>query len=111
MQEVERDTEKTVVVFRKWRDSGDIIALFPHEVADLSGNCLSYMTIGQHGAADYEHCIAATTPATPDEYCELEIELENFVGYRLDVRKRRPSYSSKGRQAFTAKLQEMRAMR
>ncbi len=40
----------TKVIFRKFND-GDVIALFPHEVADGSGNIMSYMHIGQHGAA------------------------------------------------------------
>jgi hypothetical protein len=38
---INQDTEQTLVVFRKWKDTGDIIALFPREVADNRGNCSS----------------------------------------------------------------------
>ncbi|MCY2987535.1 MAG: hypothetical protein NTY19_06685 [Planctomycetota bacterium] len=42
------------VVFRRWRDSGDIIALFSELPADRHGRYAdSYEHIGQHGAADY----------------------------------------------------------
>jgi hypothetical protein len=33
------------------QDEGDVIALFPCEITDASGNVLSYQHIGQHGAA------------------------------------------------------------
>lgn len=80
-------TEKTLTIFRKFKDSGDIIALFPHEIADNSGNCMSYQRIGQHGAADYSHCIDASIPAQPSEYKALKRELES-IGYDLKVRKK-----------------------
>lgn len=79
--------EKTIVVFRKFKDGGDILALFPAEVADSRGNCMSYQHVGQHGAADYTHCISASVPASPVEHRELRQELEN-IGYRLAVKLR-----------------------
>jgi len=69
------------VIFRKWRDGGDIIALFPEIPADCTGyECLSYMHIGQHGAANPTILIARTVPAAPDEYAELLDELK-CIGY------------------------------
>ncbi|PJE78347.1 hypothetical protein CI610_02722 [invertebrate metagenome] len=41
------------VIFRKFPE-GDVIALFPEELADSRGNILSYQTVGQHGAANPE---------------------------------------------------------
>ena len=42
--------ETTVVVFRKWKTNGDIIALFPELPADNEGYlCDSYEHVGQHG--------------------------------------------------------------
>jgi hypothetical protein len=78
---------KTVVIFRKW-PNGDIIALMP----ELPGThdprtCTSYEHIGQHSAADYAHCIAATKRATAAECLDLARELRQ-VGYKLAVRDR-----------------------
>jgi hypothetical protein len=78
---------KTKVVFRKYKE-GDILALFPDEIADPLGNCLSYQHVGQHGAATYEYCIEQTKPAKPEEYQELKRELEGR-GYDLEVKKRK----------------------
>jgi hypothetical protein len=83
-----QDIEFTLVVFRRFKDGGDIIALFPEEIADAAGNCMSYQHIGQHGAADYSGCIAASVPASDAEFSELKRELE-AIGYRLKVRRRR----------------------
>lgn len=78
--------EKTVVVFRFWLN--DVIALFPYEIADFCGNCLSYMTTGQHSAANYEAILRESRPATPTEYASLEAELTQ-IGYQLQVVKKR----------------------
>jgi len=82
---MKQDTEKTIVVFRKFKE-GDIIALFP-AIPNTENTCLSYLHIGQHGGANYSHCIRATTPATPAEYDSLRRELEQ-IGYSLEIRKR-----------------------
>jgi hypothetical protein len=84
-----KDKEKTVVIFRKWNHNKDIIAFFPHEFW-MQGNtrlCQSYEHIGQHGGAEYNHCLKSTTPAKPKEYASLKKELEG-IGYNLLVRKR-----------------------
>lgn len=81
-----KDTETTLVVFRKFKDSGNVIALFP-EVDHNGRECSSYMYIGQHGPADYDHCIDTTIPATPAEYADLKKELES-IGYNLKIRKK-----------------------
>jgi hypothetical protein len=79
----------TIVVFRKWKEDGTILALFPDDIADYAGHCSSYAHIGQHSAADYAACIAASVPATPREYAALKRELESPpYHYRLIVRKR-----------------------
>ena len=78
---------KTIVIFRKFIDQGDVIALFPAEINYPIGNCESYQHVGQHGRADYNHCIDITTAATPKEYKALKRELEG-LGYDLDVKKR-----------------------
>ena len=66
---------KTKVNFRKWKDTKDVIALFPEDDAG-QGLCGSYMHVGQHGGADYHGVIAATTPAMPDDYADLAAELK-----------------------------------
>ena len=65
--------EKITVIFRKW-SNGDIIALFPYEIEN-GGHIMSYEHIGQHGAANYDHVISKTKPATQEEYQPLLNEL------------------------------------
>ena len=81
-------SEIVTVVFRKWKDSGDILALFPEITANPAGQVLSYQHIGQHGAADYQHCIHQTVKATEIESEPLKDELTR-IGYNLVVRERR----------------------
>jgi len=78
---------ETKVIFRKWGDE-TILALFPEVPASVSRDtCESYEHVGQHGGADYRHCIRKTKPATPKEYAPLKAELEK-IGYCLAVIKR-----------------------
>lgn len=85
---MEKDTFKTPVVFRKFKE-GDIIALFPMEkYNDTSGLIMSYQRIGQHGAADYSCIIMKTLPAKEPEYSGLCHELES-LGYNLRIIKKR----------------------
>lgn len=79
-------TEKTKVVFRTYKD-GEVIALFP-DIDEGNYYCMSYMHIGQHGAADYSGVIRDTKPASPEQYKDLQRELEN-IGYSLLIRKRK----------------------
>jgi hypothetical protein len=77
------DNETTQVVFRRWRDSGDIIALFPELPSDIHGwFCEAYGHVGQHSGADYHGVIGATRPATEEEAAALAEELR-LVGYSL----------------------------
>lgn len=71
----------TRVVFRKWKEDGDIIALFPDDINPHDGTVTSYMHVGQHGAAGYACVIAATQPTTESEYRSLLHELRNAEGY------------------------------
>jgi len=79
--------EKIIVVFRKFKDLGDIIALFPAEINYPNGLCESYQHIGQHSSADYGYCIAKSKPAKPEEYSSLKRELEG-LGYNLSIKKK-----------------------
>lgn len=77
-----------LVVFRKWRDGGDIIALFPEIPATIHGEyCQSYGHVGQHAAADYHAVIEHTRPAAPQEYAVLADELTR-IGYLLKPQRR-----------------------
>lgn len=84
--------ETTRVIFRKFKSGvakGQIIALFPDDIANSYGECGSYMHIGQHSPADYTLVIMATKPATEEEYADLYKELVE-IGYdNLKVAKRR----------------------
>ena len=78
----EKDSEATQVSFRMWK--GQVIALFPYEIADNRGSIQSYMRLGQHSAADYHHIVANSRPATPIERNALKEELES-IGYNLQI--------------------------
>lgn len=83
--------EETKVIFRKWKDTGDVLALFPRIPASVVHPylCLSYQHLGQHAAASYPWVIRQTEPVTPEEYADLKAELER-VGYEnLRVMQRR----------------------
>lgn len=70
----------TQVIFRKYVDENEIIALFPNEIANSNGDCGSYMHNGQHSPADYKLVIENTTAATKEEYTPLYNELV-AIGY------------------------------
>ena len=82
------DDHETIVIFRKFKEGGDIIALFPFKDFDNKGNCMSYQHLGQHGAASYSYCIDISVPAMPNEYQSLLNELQR-IGYNLKIRKKR----------------------
>lgn len=85
--------EKVKVIFRKFKDNGEVIAFFPWIRTGNTGVfCLSYMHNGQHGDASYPH--SKTVPCSPDEYAALKAELES-IGYVLDVKSRYYVRSSK----------------
>jgi hypothetical protein len=78
-------TTITKTVFRTFRQSGETIAIFPEEPADIRGDfCMSYMQIGQHGAASPmgAEFASITRPATPEEIAPLRREL-GAIGYKL----------------------------
>ena len=74
----------TKVVFRKFKQGGDIIVLFPEQVNKANLTIGSYMNVGQHSDADCTGVITATTPAKESEYAELLAELRS-IGYE-DIR-------------------------
>jgi hypothetical protein len=92
-------TEADVVIFRKWKNNGDIIALFPELPADLAGfYCDAYEHVGQHGGADFHGVIRQTTPCSPDDAAALAAELR-IIGYRLrPIRRASPVHHDNRRQ-------------
>ena len=72
--------ETTRVTFRKYSD-GQVIALFPDiPWSKYRGEVTSYMHLGQHCGADYNGTMAATGPASENEYSDLLDELRS-AGY------------------------------
>ena len=74
----------TKVIFRKFKDTGEVIALFP----ELPGTndyctCSSYMHIGQHSSASVS-LSSVTVRAREEDYMPLKRELES-LGYNLEV--------------------------
>jgi len=80
--------EQTLVIFRRWRDTGDIIALFPELPSDCQGwFCDAYERVRQHGGADFHGVVQATKPVAVDDATDLIEELTR-IGYRLKPIKR-----------------------
>ena len=76
-------SETTLVAFRRWRDTGTVIALFPEIPSDINGYfCEAFEHVGQHGGADYYGVVQATRPATVEEAAPLAEELTR-IGYNL----------------------------
>lgn len=71
---------KTKVAFRMIE--GEVIALFPAEVADYRGGIMSYMLVGQHGSASRQ--LLRNKRATGEQYTTLLAELTS-IGYDVEV--------------------------
>lgn len=90
---MEKDVQKTEVIFRKWKTKSygsvnEVLAIFPYVIESYDGLVGSYLHNGQHGTADYCHCIKMTVPAKENEYINLKKELESF-GYDFNIIRRR----------------------
>ena len=82
------DKDVTKVIFRKMKDSGEIIALFVEEPGTNEFyTCCAYVQVGQHFVVDPALVISTSTLATENEYQDLKEELEQ-KGYNLKVIKR-----------------------
>lgn len=102
-------TDKIVVIFRKFNDNGDVIALFPEiPTGSHFDQCLSYMRLGQHAEADYTGVVQQSAPAEPGEYADLKRELELFYDYNLKIRSK---ISPKMRAARRAEVHAWRERR
>lgn len=80
---MKKDKHITEVIFRKFRNGGDIIAIFPALLGTEKWwiDCRSYQHVGQHGACTLDY-VSITRPATFEEVTPLFKELEN-LGYNL----------------------------
>ena len=80
----------TRVIFSTFKKfNNEVIALFPDEIANSYGECMSYMHYGQHSPADYNLVVKNTKPASDEEAQELLDELR-YIGYDdLKVYKRK----------------------
>lgn len=73
---------KTKVIYRVFRNDGQVVALFPEVPGDMHlDHCESYMAIGQHGPASV-NLSRYTRPATKEEIEPLSRELSS-IGYNL----------------------------
>lgn len=92
LNSMEKDKERTAVIFRRERQFGrPIVALFPYisykpeHRARREYKVLAYTHFGQHHEVDYNVQMAFSTPVFPEEYEPLKRELENFFGYNLRI--------------------------
>jgi len=75
--------KETKVIFRKFKDGGDIVACFP-DMLERNYKISAYQHQGQHCNVDYQEIIQTTKLAKEKEYINLKKELEN-LGYSLKV--------------------------
>lgn len=85
------------VIFRKYKDSGDIVAIFPRQLGTNDPHtCACYEHVGQHGSCDPWHMLRLTKAAKPPEFAALKSELES-IGYTLELRARMRHHDHKAR--------------
>jgi hypothetical protein len=97
-------SQADIVVFRRWKNTGDVIALFPELPADLGGDhCDSYEHVGQHGGADYHGVVQHTKPCSPDDAADLVAELRT-IGYVLRPIKRASHVHHEARRQLASDL-------
>lgn len=79
------ENERVNVKFLVHPDDNEVFAYFPEMNYDKSGKFKSaYSQVGQHSPCHPEYA-RESRPATPEEYADLKDELENQVGYSLNV--------------------------
>ena len=83
-KKITENEDRIKVIFRKELEDGDIIAVFP-ELPSNEDMMVCYAHIGQHSEMSLGYYNENTIPATPKEYKDLKAELENIVGYSLEV--------------------------
>ena len=100
----ELDEPEIPMIFRKWKDTGRVIAVMPTIAASVVNwwLCDSYMRVGKHGACDYQRAILpATFSAEPDEYAELLRELESApYFYNVKIYKREQGWMREERKKY-----------
>lgn len=97
-------SESLPVVFRRWRDTRTVFALFPTSPSDYQGfYCDAYEPVGGHGGADYFGCVQASRPVSADEAADLKQELER-IGYRVRPIKRASRKHHEARRAAAQAL-------
>ena len=75
------------VIFLYHEDNEDLFALFPDNIEQVKGGSTFYMAysnIGQHSDCSVRY-IKECRMAQPNEYADLQYELEHVVGYELDI--------------------------
>lgn len=86
-------TEWTRIVFRTFKSGvakGEVIALFIDDKWN-DREMASYMHVGQHGGADYNHIMSITRRAKVEEYAPLADELHRIGYTNIEVMYRKPS--------------------
>jgi hypothetical protein len=82
---VTKPKPKTAVIFRRWKDTGGVIAIFPEDPGDMNpSTCSSYEHVGQHAACSPKLLLDVTVPARPRDYKCLARELRR-IGYCLRI--------------------------
>jgi hypothetical protein len=84
------------IIIRIVPEGEDFILFFPDEVADDSGNVVSYMTIGEHGAAS--HGFYKTTLPIP---IKRQKEARRFIA---DYVAREASYRAEGDESYNPRV-------
>lgn len=102
----EEVTKVQFLVNEKDPENPDLFAYFPDNIHhDDYRDCYSH--VGQHSSCHPDYA-AESRPATPEEYADLKSELENQIGYELDVANQANETTGAGASsgAFVGKLKE-----
>lgn len=102
---MKKDKHKTKIIFRYWRISKDVIAIFPEVPGDMNPyTCQSYERTGQHSACTPDGIIQESRLATPKEYNDLKVELESNFGYNLTIIKKHLSSHTETRRKGLSRI-------
>lgn len=83
--------KKEIVIFRKDKNNGEIVAVFPYLISGYKANInrfrmTCYAHVGQHSDCVLDWYYGDTIPAKEKEYNNLKAELER-IGYELIIKK------------------------
>lgn len=96
--------KQTKVVFRTYKDTGDLIAVLPYIIVGKFGDCLAYSHTEGIISVEYLHVMSKTVRSTPDQVREMSETLKS-VGHEniIEIKRINAKESQKANEEFRLK--------